>query len=442
MNRPTLVGPKGWAMVFGLKSRSARDDQTQSDADRTPYRLASYGHDYEGRKFKSSGVVYSFWSAAKYTLVLSIVLWWLPLFGQMIAGYVGGRRAGGPWKGVAAAIIPVACLYVVLTGFDSGFFPSHILGVAVAPAAVSASLGQSIPFISPYIQFSSEYVGSFVAALAGSSPYGINTYVVTVAFAYVGGILAEQSRREIEFTSGSTMSNTTVLVHDSSKDRSHPYPEPTHPGLAHAISSHLPWSRDHHAAHQGSHQHVFALPPVRAAGAGGWQYANQMAFQNEDGRSRDQMMPPSSRATGAAHSGSRSHHKGGAKGSSMRSNQGQRANRRVKQHYSSASRFAPASGDAIGTRSTRSRRNTRARRPSTRSRAPPASFAPSDPKAARKARKAIDKDWRRSRSKFVVPSRSQGDFVDDVDFVDAPAPHDRDRSRDPRTTQKRRWDTI
>ena len=430
-------------MVFGLKSRSARDDQTQSDANKTPYRLASYGHDYEGRKFKSSGVVYSFWSAAKYTLVLSIVLWWLPLFGQMIAGYVGGRRAGGPWKGVAAAIIPVACLYVVLTGFDSGFFPSHILGVAVAPAAMSASLGQSIPFISPYIQFSTEYVGSFVAALAGSSPYGINMYVVTVAFAYVGGILAEQSRREIEFTSGSTMSNTTVLVHDSSKAQPHPYPEPAHPGLAHAISSHLPWSREHHAAYQGSHQHVHALPPARAASAGGWQYANQMAFQNGDGRARNQMRPPSSCATEAAHTGPRSHHKGGAKGSSSRrGDPRQRSDRRVKQHYSSASRFAPASGDTVGTRSTRSRRNTQARRPSTRSRAPHASFAPSEQKSIKKARKAIEKDWRRSRSKFVAPSRSQGDFVDDDDFVDAPDARDQGRSRNPRTTQKRRWDTI
>lgn len=421
-------------MVFGLKSRSARDDQAQSDANRTPYRLASYGHDYEGRKFKSSGVVYSFWSAAKYTLVLSIVLWWLPLFGQMIAGYVGGRRAGGPWKGVAAAIIPVACLYVVLTGFDSGFFPSHILGVAVAPAAVSASLGQSIPFISPYIQFSSEYVGSFVAALAGSSPYGINTYVVTVAFAYVGGILAEQSRREIEFTSGSTMSNTTVLVHDSDRNRLHPYPEPARPGLAHAISSHMPWSREHHAAHQGSHQHVYALPPARAAGAGGWQYANQMAFQNGDGRAQGQVEPSSPVAAAVARTRVRGRSKGGS---------GQRSNRRVKHHYSSARRFAPASGDATATRSTRSRKSIRARTACARSRAPPARFAPPDKKAVRKARKAIEKDWRRSRSKFVVPSSGrQVDFVDDDDFVDAPAARGSGGSRQPKATQKRRWDTI
>ncbi|MCJ2533197.1 MAG: hypothetical protein LN411_04665, partial [Candidatus Thermoplasmatota archaeon] len=70
-----------------------------------------------------------------------------------------------------------------------------------------------------------------------------------------------------------------------------------------------------------------------------------------------------------------------------------------------------------------------------------ASFAPSDQKSVRKARKAIEKDWR-SRSKFVAPVRSQGDFVDDDDFVDAPVARNQGRSRNPRTTQKRRWDTI
>ena len=187
---------------------------------------------------------------------------------------------------------------------------------------------------------------------------------------------------------------------------------------------------------------MYALPPARAASAEGWQYANQMAFQNGDGRARNQMRPPASCATEAAHAGPRSHHKGGAKGSSRRGDPRQRSDRRVKQHYSSASRFAPASGDIVGTRSTRSRSNTQARRPSTRSRAPHASFAPPDQKSIKKARKAIEKDWRHSRSKFVAPSRSQGDFVDDDDFVDSPAARDQGRSRNPRTTQKRRWDTI
>ncbi|HXK36033.1 MAG TPA: hypothetical protein VJ553_00420, partial [Candidatus Paceibacterota bacterium] len=237
-------------MVFGIGRRDARDMQDAQEPAKVPYRLASYEHDHEGKRFRSSNVVYSFWSASKYVLILSLILWWLPMFGQMIAGYVGGRRAGGPWRGVAASILPVVCLYVVMTGFDSGFFPSHVLGVAIAPAAVSVVLSDSVPFISPYIHFSSEYIGSFVEALSGASPYGINTYILTVAFAYVGGILAEQSRREIEYNSGAMMSNTTVLVSDGQNQQlpaQNPYT--THNGLAHMISSAFPWSRHEQSGH-------------------------------------------------------------------------------------------------------------------------------------------------------------------------------------------------
>ncbi|HIH01503.1 TPA: hypothetical protein HA259_05445 [Thermoplasmata archaeon] len=422
-------------MVFGLRSRSAQDGQAQPETRRTPYRLASYEHDYEGKKFKSSTVVYSFWSASKYTLILSIVLWWLPLFGQMIAGYVGGRRAGGPWKGVAAAIIPVACLYIVLTGFDSGFFPSHVLGVAIAPAAVSASLSESIPFISPYIQFSSEYLGSFVSALAGASPYGINTYVVTVAFAYVGGILAEQSRREIEYNSGNVMSNTTVLVHDNGKEqRFHPYPEPARPGLAHMISSHLPWS---HAGH-GSHQHVYALPPARAAGAKGWQYANRAAFENVNGARPGE--PPAQvidvEPASAAHrkSGGRSH-KSGPK---------QRSSRRTRQHYSSSRRFSngPSAPSLAGP--VRSRGTSRHRGDAPRSRSSSLRFAPSDQKSVKRARKAIEREWG-SRSRFTAPQRrTPVEFVDDEDFVEpaSSAPSRQSARGHERHPQKQRWDTI
>ena len=285
--RPTHVGLEGMGMVFGVGRRDARETEEPQQRQRVPYRLASYEHDHEGKRFKSSNVVYSFWSASKYVLILSLMLWWLPMFGQMIAGFVGGRRAGSPWKGVAASIVPVVGLYCVMTGFESGFLPSHVFGVAIAPAAISAALSSGIPFISPYIQFSSEYVGSFVQALAGSSPYGINTYVLTVVFAYVGGVLAEQNRREIEYSSGAVMNTTTVLVHDGNRGAQVAEPEKHH-GVISAMGSvfHLPgrhadyanasagfahirhrdpWSRAAQMHYGGQPEDDYALPPARAA---------------------------------------------------------------------------------------------------------------------------------------------------------------------------------
>jgi hypothetical protein len=47
-------------------------------------------------------------SAFAWTLGLSILLSWLPFFGPMIAGYVGGRKARQTGSAFAAAIVPAA----------------------------------------------------------------------------------------------------------------------------------------------------------------------------------------------------------------------------------------------------------------------------------------------------------------------------------------------
>ena len=369
-------------MVFGIGRRDARDMQDAQEPAKVPYRLASYEHDHEGKRFRSSNVVYSFWSASKYVLILSLILWWLPMFGQMIAGYVGGRRAGGPWRGVAASILPVVCLYVVMTGFDSGFFPSHVLGVAIAPAAVSAVLSDSVPFVSPYIHFSSEYIGSFVEALSGASPYGINTYILTVAFAYVGGILAEQSRREIEYNSGAMMSNTTVLVSDGQNQQlpaQNPYT--AHNGLAHMISSAFPWSRHE----QSGHPHALS-----AHGHSPWARAVPMRYgDGSDAHVSAAMLPPSdgdaatfSRAT------ARSRPARSVRAHTPRGDPWQRADRRVKHHYTSARRFSEEP------RPEPEFERSRTVRPHGRD-AP--RIVPGDARSVRKARKTIDGEWGHKR---------------------------------------------
>ena len=283
-------------MLFRKSEQDSRRQKVVPKQRMLPYKLASYEQDHEGKKFRSSRVVYSFWSASKYVLILSLMLWWLPMFGQMIAGYVGGRRAGGPWKGVAASILPVVCLYVVITGFDTGYLPSHAFGVAIAPSAIGAGLTHSIPFISPYLQFSSDYIGSFVSMLEGSSPYGINVYVLTVAFAYIGGVLAEQNRRELEYTSGSTTSNTTILVHDPNGMYANPEedmqgPEPTaRPrGVFAAIGGIIRRPREQ----QGQPQALTAAHGFRRRRGDPWAAAAEMRYEDDDAPEDGEFMMPS-----------------------------------------------------------------------------------------------------------------------------------------------------
>ncbi len=139
---------------------------------------------------------YSFWSSAKYIFILSLMLWWIPTFGQMIAGYVGGRKAGNHWKAVGAALFPVALIWILsLTVEATASFPAlaNLFGL---PAAAAYGLGQAIPLIDPYIRFLVDYFVAFASALKQTVGMGVNGYLVTIIFAYIGGLLAIQSRKE------------------------------------------------------------------------------------------------------------------------------------------------------------------------------------------------------------------------------------------------------
>lgn len=193
--------------LFG-KNKKRASGKGQEEAPK--WKIASFEHEGEGKKVKGRKV-YGLWGAMKYTLVLSLMLWWLPVFGQMIAGYVGGRKAGSPWKGVLAAILPVVGLFAVMALLDHFLAQAFSTGSATS-ATLLAGFATGMPIIGPYLEFTRDYVTRFIDSLAGSSPYGLNSYIITMAFAYIGGILADQTRREIEAVSGAAGSHTTVVV--------------------------------------------------------------------------------------------------------------------------------------------------------------------------------------------------------------------------------------
>ena len=142
--------------------------------------------------------VFSFWSAAKFTFVLSLLLWWLPIFGQMIAGYVGGRKAGSPNRGMLAALIPVGLIMLIIYMGRQGIIP-EISFLEMETSALIAAFGTDIPQLTVYMEAVVQYMESFLFAIESTTSLSLNSYIITVAFAYVGGILADQTRREMDF---------------------------------------------------------------------------------------------------------------------------------------------------------------------------------------------------------------------------------------------------
>jgi hypothetical protein len=168
--------------------------------------------DGEAGRFHGDGPPFSFWSSSRIILILSFLLWWVQPAGPMIAGYVGGRRAGSPIKAVVAAMMPVFAIFVANVAYAHNFAGHQVDFVAALPMAVSDGVASILPFLVPYKEFMVSYMKGFVEALSTTFGMGTNGYLMVVIFAYIGGLIAEQTRRELHFRSGSGSSVGVNLV--------------------------------------------------------------------------------------------------------------------------------------------------------------------------------------------------------------------------------------
>jgi hypothetical protein len=63
---------------------------------------------------RSPGQSSSLFLAGGVMLVVSLLLFWLPVLGPLIAGFVGGRMAGGIGRALALAMLPAIALGLVI----------------------------------------------------------------------------------------------------------------------------------------------------------------------------------------------------------------------------------------------------------------------------------------------------------------------------------------
>jgi len=141
--------------------------------------------------------IYSFWSGVWYTTILSLLLFWLPPFGQMIAGYVGGRKTGAPLKGALAALVPMSIIFILFFLRYMGNFVDEIDWFLGLPLASADYISSSLPVFGPVLDFMSNYINTFVTAI-WSHEFFIFPYLLTVIFGYIGGVLSLQHRKEME----------------------------------------------------------------------------------------------------------------------------------------------------------------------------------------------------------------------------------------------------
>ncbi|MGC8618505.1 MAG: hypothetical protein ACP5UZ_07215 [Thermoplasmata archaeon] len=129
---------------------------------------------------------YSWKSSLVIAFVASILLWWLPIFGQMIAGYVSGRAAGTKYKGLFNTLIVSASIGLV------SFLFSYI---AVIPPYVryyfSSVILYHINLASPYGAWFASALGQMFTSFTYFLAHFPSNWAVLIAFGFVGGSMSE-----------------------------------------------------------------------------------------------------------------------------------------------------------------------------------------------------------------------------------------------------------
>ena len=89
--------------------------------------------------------------AMAWMIGLSVALFWIPVLGSLVAGFVGGRKAGGIGEGLIAALLPGGILFLtaLLLGPLLGWIPviGQILGALLGMGAWVLGFVNIIPLL-------------------------------------------------------------------------------------------------------------------------------------------------------------------------------------------------------------------------------------------------------------------------------------------------------
>jgi len=170
------------------------DKTTKKLIRRGVFSVSTKHHDREAKTFKEHAP-FSIPQAIGLAFLLSIFLYWLPIFGTMIAGYVCGRRAGTAVKGGFCGLIAGFILFII----------GYIIAIDAFSAGTALHTCQNA--IWNWIQTANPIIASYFLLIANWAEIitGIfrsfllaepGNIVILVVFGYVGGAIAAQRYRE------------------------------------------------------------------------------------------------------------------------------------------------------------------------------------------------------------------------------------------------------
>ena len=146
-----------------------------------------------GTDKKGQSRIYDTRSGTLLTIVLLFLLGWIPMIGQMVSGFVGGRRSGSPLRGFTASLIGTFTVLLIMF-----LFRELIRGINATlltdPEGEIAVLAYSYPVLEQMLDAALGYGRQ----LFGNADFTIDyaTYMIAIPFGVIGGIFADQAQKE------------------------------------------------------------------------------------------------------------------------------------------------------------------------------------------------------------------------------------------------------
>ncbi len=139
------------------------------------------------KQFKKSRqkhpLIYSQRAGIFYSLVFGLLLWWIPVAGPAVAGYLSGRKAGSPAKALTANLIATAV--IVLLTFSLVPFTAGPLGYAGSYLSTGLLTLSQSKLVAASNLLTDMYTGyGILRTFAIILPSSI---VTLITFGYVGG---------------------------------------------------------------------------------------------------------------------------------------------------------------------------------------------------------------------------------------------------------------
>ncbi len=80
-------------------------------------------------------------------ILLSILLFWLPVVGSFLAGLVGGKKSGGLGNALLAAILPALIFGALLTFLATVFTGLPVIGLVAGLGGSIFALSNVVPLL-------------------------------------------------------------------------------------------------------------------------------------------------------------------------------------------------------------------------------------------------------------------------------------------------------